>query len=374
MNQNKGKVASFFSLDVEILSEPNQEIRNHLREMVLGTPGKLQYRFHKVDDKLDYLTNCRFLILKKYGRVIGSVCMIRRTGLESESDYSFWYIRYMFIRAPLKPKTYHRKKKKRENPIPSNLIWNSVMKYLEQPEIMMDESMKLNRTLLYSYVQKENLRAVNFNNEVGLLPLKKIQTYFFSRIRPVKHESVRQIREEEKSMVREILRHFYKDYILFFEQNLFYKDQYYVCIKNGDIVAGVQANQETWAFLNKPGFSGFILIKVLPWIPLISRYWNPRDFRFNAVEGIFYKEGHEDALITLLESVCAIHRNHIIFYWADPESRISRIISKPEVKGFISRFLPSEEINLCTKFINWQQEEIEDFKRKPLYISCFDST
>jgi hypothetical protein len=75
-----------------------------------------------------------------------------------------------------------------------------------------------------------------------------------------------------------------------------------------------------------------------------------------------------------MESVCAIHRTNFIFYWLDPSSRINNIITKPGVQGFLSRFLPSEEIDICIKFINWKKEEINDFIRKPAYISCFDST
>lgn len=374
MSNSNQRIASFFSLDVEILSEPNQEIRNHLSEMILGTPGQLQYQFYEVDEKLAYLTNCKFLILKKNGRVIGSVCLFRRTSQDEKGKYSFWYIRYMFIRAPLKPKTYKHKKKKRENPIPSNLIWNSVMKYVEQPEIMTDSSERLNRSLLYSYVQKANLRAINFNNEAGLLPVKTLKTYFFSRIRPVKSDFVRQVRQDEKNTVVELLRNFYRNYILYFEQNLFYKGQYYVFVQNDEIIAGLQANPETWKFLNKPGIAGFILMKVLPLIPIISRFWKPHNFRFSAVEGVFYKDGHEDKVISLLESVCAIHKTHFLFYWIDPDSNIYKIINKPGVTGFLSRFFTSEDMDLCVRFNNWEKEEIENFTHKPVYISCFDST
>jgi len=374
MNKTNQKIASFFSLDVEIVSEPNQEIRNHLGEMILGTPGKLQYRFLDVNEKLSELKNCRFLILKKSGRMIGSVCLIRRESSVTSGDYSFWYIRYMFIRAPLKPKTYKDKRKKREHAFQLSYVWNSVLKYLEQPEIMVDASDRTKRSLLYSYVQKSNLRASSFNSGIGILPVKTFRTYFFSRIRPEKNTCVRQIREEEKDQVIKLLREFYKDHVLYFEQNLFYKEKYFVYVKDNEIVAGVQANPEAWEFLNKPGLIGFILIKVLPVVPVISKYWKPKNFKFTAVEGIFYRDGHEDKLIDLMESVCAINDTHFIFYWADIGSSIYKIITRPGVNGFLSRFLTSEEGDICAKFINWQKEEIDGFISRPAYISCFDST
>jgi hypothetical protein len=374
MNKTDKKIASFYSLDVEILSAPNQEIKDHLTRMVLGTPGQLQYRFLEVSEKLSFLTNCRFLILKKLGRVIGSVCLIRRESPYAPGDYSFWYIRYMFIRAPLKPKTYKGKKKSRENALQLNFVWNSVLKYVEQPEIMVDESIRVKRSLLYSYVQRTNPSAFNFNIQVNLLPVRTLRTYFFSRTKPEQNRFVRQIREEEKDQIIKYLREFYKDHIFYTEQNLFYKDQYYVYSKDNEIVAGLQANPEAWEFLYKPGLLGFILRKIVPVIPLISKYWKPGNFRFTAIEGVFYKDSHEDKLIDLLESVCAIHNNHFIFYWIDPESKIFRTITKPGVQGFMSRFFPSEEICLCAKFINWKKEEIDSFVSRPAYISCFDST
>jgi len=265
-------------------------------------------------------------------------------------------------------------KKKRENALQLNYIWSSVLKYLEQPEIMVNTSNQKKRSLLYSYVQKSNIRASSFNSGVGLLPIRTFRTYFFSRIRPVKNICVRQIREEEQQNVIKLLREFYKDYVFYFEQNLFYKGQYYVFVKDNEIIAGIQANPEAWEFLNKPGLTGFILLKVLPVVPVISKYWKPRNFRFTAVEGMFNKDGCEDALITLMESVCAIHHNHFMLYWSDTGNSIYKILTRARVKGFLSRFLPSEEGDICTRFINWKKEDADDFIRRRTYISCFDST
>jgi hypothetical protein len=374
MNTTDQRILSFYALDVEILSEPNQDIRNHLEEMVLGTPGKLQYRFFEVKDKLSWMKNGKFLILKKSGRIIGSVCLIRRESPVLSKGYPFWYIRYMFIRAPLKPKSYKQKREKRDPAIQLSYIWSSVLKYFEQPEILADSSDLTKQSLLYSYVQKSNLRAANINDAIGIVPVKKSRTYFFSRIRPVKNPCVRQVKEDEKSHVINLLRDFYRDYVLYYEQNLFYKDQYYIYVEDNEIVAGMQANKEAWKFLNQPGISGFILLKVLPLIPIISKYWKPRNFRFTAIEGLFYKDGHEKKLIDLMESVCAINNTHFIFYWTDPSSQIFDIITQQGVQGFMSRFFPSEDIDICAKFVNWKKEDIDDFTRRPAYISCFDST
>jgi hypothetical protein len=374
MNTSDQRIGSLYSLDVEILSEPNDEIRKHLSEMILGTPGKLQYRFKEIDMKLNWLKDCKFLILKKSGRVIGSVCLIRRESPDLIKGYPSWYIRYFYIRAPLKPKSYRLKKKPRDTTTQLNFIWNSVSKYFEQPERLLNIPDITTPCMLYSYVQKSNVRAININNSVGMIPVKKSKTYFFSRTRPVRNACVRQFQENEKENIINKLREFYKDYILYTEQNLFYNGHYYVYVKDNEIVAGMQANPEAWQFLNKPGISGFILMKVLPKIPIISKYWKPDNFRFTAIEGLFCKDGHEDKLTDLMESVCAIHQTNFIFYWADPSSRIYNIIAKLGVTGFMSRFLPSEEIDICTKFINWKNEEINDFTGRPAYISCFDST
>jgi hypothetical protein len=145
-------------------------------------------------------------------------------------------------------------------------------------------------------------------------------------------------------------------------------------VQDNEIVAGMQANPEAWQFMNKPGLSGFILLKVLPRLPIISKYWKPGNFRFTAIEGVFCKVGHEDKLIDLMESVCAIYGTYFIFYWVDPDSRIYNLICNQGKQGFLSRFLPSEEIDVCIKFINWKKEEIDDFIKKSAYISCFDST
>jgi hypothetical protein len=221
MNALDRKIGSFFSLDVEILSEPDKDVRNHLTEMILGTPGKLQYRFIEIDQKLSWLKDCKFLILKKSGRIIGSICLIRRQSPVLIDTNPLWYIRYFFIRAPLKPTSYKLKKKKRDTTVQLNFIWNSISKYFEQPESLIDISDQAKKSLLYSYVQKSNIRAVNINNSVGLIPVKHSRTYSFSRTRPVKNDCVRQFKETERDCIIQMLREFYKDYVFYSEQTWF---------------------------------------------------------------------------------------------------------------------------------------------------------
>lgn len=79
--------------------------------------------------------------------------------------------------------------------------------------------------------------------------------------------------------------------------------------KNGDIIAGVQANRVNWKVRGMPGFLGKYLLSLILWLPFIKRYFN-EDFTFTSLEAIFYKEGFEKELDKLFESVLAINQAH----------------------------------------------------------------
>lgn len=161
---------------------------------------------------------------------------------------------------------------------------------------------------------------------------------------------------------------------MYTEQYIFYENNYYLLKLNNEIVSAVQANPEKWEIKKKPGFKGKILFDIIPRIPGIKRIFDPQNFCFAAIEGIYYKEGYEEYLLPLLESVCALTKAHFALIWLDTDSPLINTIDKLGHHGLLSKLVKRIEVDIIAKFINFSEAEKESFRNNPAYLSCFDMT
>jgi hypothetical protein len=65
----------------------------------------------------------------------------------------------------------------------------------------------------------------------------------------------------------------------------------------------LQANPVRWKIKEMQGMSGGILLKVLPYIPIVKRLIKPEKYDFLAIEGLFVKHEYEEYLYDLLDGV-----------------------------------------------------------------------
>ena len=107
------EVLKYLKLSVKVEEEPGEEIRNHLKNTLLGTPGKLRYRHTSFDTKLPFLGRIYFLILRKSEKLLGSVAFSLRETIVQGKELDVWYIRYFSVHAPLRDSEYRRKRMKK---------------------------------------------------------------------------------------------------------------------------------------------------------------------------------------------------------------------------------------------------------------------
>lgn len=375
MKEKKREIAKYHSLQAKVEQEPGEDVIDHLRKTVIGTPGRLQYGLTGIEKKIRLLGESYFLVLRKLNRLLGTIGFVLRTTYSQEVSYRSWYIRYFSIRAPLRTKIH---KKENYNDKPSsgdNIIKDSIKDYFYEPDRLLGKIPDPNqKTFLYAYIERENVRSKIFSNQMDFKVIRSFTTIFFNRIHPEIHPGVHRIKEEEKTVMLELLRGFYRGFNMYTEQYLFYENSYYLLKVNNVIVAGVQANPETWEIIKKPGLKGKILFNIIPRIQGISRMFDPQNFRFLAIEGIYYKEGYENYLLPLFETICALTKIHFALIWLDTDSHVTRTIDKLGHRGLLSKFIKRVEANIIIKFINFSEEEKESFRKNPAYLSCFDVT
>jgi len=300
---------------------------------------------------------------------------VRRTTYSKENSYSSWYMRYFSIRAPLRTKIH--KKEDYDNKLSSgdNIIKDSIKDYFYEPNRLLGKmSGPSQKTFIYAYIERENIRSRIFSDQMDFQTVRSFTTILFSRVNPEIHPGVQRIKEEEKTDMLKLLRGFYRGFNMYTEQYLFYENNYFLLKLNNEIVSAVQANQEIWEIKKIPGFKGKILLDIMPRIPGVKKIFDPKNFRFAAIEGIYYKEGYEEYLLPLFESVCALTKTHFVLIWLDTDSPILKTIDKLGHHGLFSKFAKRVEVDIIIKFINFSEAEKASFRNNPAYMSCFDMT
>jgi hypothetical protein len=366
----------YLKLSVNIETEPEADVQDHIRKTVLGTPGRMRYQHTSFREKLPFLGRTFFLNLRKSGKLMGTIAFILRDTMQDNGGLRSWYIRYFSIRAPLRDTTFKRERARKEDrPQRDNLLKSTAETYFTNPD-QIAENMEFNdpRSIIYAYVEKENLRSWNFSESVGFETVGAIHSTLFSRFRPKQHAAVRPAQRDEKDLVLEQLRAFYHGYNMYTEANLFFNDNYLVWEENGRIVAGCQANPELWHIHHIPGLFSGIFLRVLSRIPFISRRIDPKYLNFIAFEGIWYTEEFSDRLLKLVESALAFHGFYLGVLWLDSSCRVHKQMQKLGRHGMVGRFFTALPGDIRVRFINWSEKDKEEYRSRPSYISCFDMT
>ena len=155
------EVLKYLKLSVNVEQEPGEEIREHIRNTLLGTPGKLRYRHTSLETKLPFLGRMYFLILRKSEKLLGSVAFSLREVKFPRGSLDVWYIRYFSIQAPLRDSTYKQKrlkrsekKKSKKKPHGDSLLKNFSQPYFDEPDRLLRGIDDANTpSIIYAYVE-----------------------------------------------------------------------------------------------------------------------------------------------------------------------------------------------------------------------------
>lgn len=366
-------ISSYHSLRVVIEKNPGTELTDHLKKTVLGTPGGLRYKHTNQVKKLNNIGEAYFLLLFKMNRMLGSVGLCLRNTYNGELVEKSWYIRYFSIHAPLRGKKGHSKLKKIKKVSGIGILKNAVMPYFNNPDILQNPGNEMSKSIIFSYIDKENPRSADFSRQMGLESVRTLSTFIFTRFKPGQFAHVKRINEIQKSQVLKEIKKFYSGYTMFHEQYIFFENNYYVAVENGEIVAGLQANPEEWEIVEMKGLGG-MFIKIIPYIPFIKKYLNPQKFKFLGIEAIWYKPGKAHYIDNIIESVLSKSKLYIALSWQDSMSELQAELVKEVRPGFLSKFFKAGHGEIQIKFISFTEKEKQEYFNKPAYLSAFDMT
>ena len=344
---------------LKIYNNYTDQVKLLLENNPIGTPGvSMVYQHIRVEEKLKHIKKAFYVNLERNGNLIGTCCFCER----HEEDQINYYIRYFAFQ-----QSNRVKRNKGVNKLRSGVISSDIEKVLEGSEF---QNTGKKSTIFYAYLDPSNERSRVICESFGFKPVRLFQSILISRFSPNKKLDISKVSNEEKNDLLSKLHIFYKDYNFFNYENIFFEGNYYVYKIDGEIVAGIQATEEKWYIHELPGISGSLMLRVLSRLPLLNRLIK-KDFSFLALEALFIKDGYEDKVEPMIESIMNLTRHHVALTIVDQESDLFRLYSSVS-KGFISKINTTKSNNVIAK-INGKLD-LNNYKNSPSYISTLDLT
>ena len=229
------------------------------------------------------------------------------------------------------------------------------------------------KTIFFACVEKDNKSSYNVCESAGYIPIGTIKTLGFSRFFPEFNKNITQVTSKnEKEEIVKLLQELYNQHASVQCTSLFLADNYFVIRENNQIVAGCQYHRAHWVINNMKGISGKIIMNIIPLIPVINKLFNPKRFEFLAFEGIYLKDGYEDKLYSLFESLLAREKLKSSMFWMGKNCPIRERIMKIGKLGMIHSFIKDSDVEVMASFKNMNENEISNVKSQPVFASAFD--
>ena len=230
------------------------------------------------------------------------------------------------------------------------------------------------QAVYFALVERGNKASFKSVQRAGYEHTATIKTIGFSRIFPKRSSRIHLCQSsKERSYVLQKLHSFYRQHSLVQFNPIFLHNQYFVLKdQEGKIIAGCQYHRCHWRVNKMPGTTGKLLVKTLPYLPLLRRLFNPRSFRFLAFEAIFVEKGAETALEELFEGILQLEKLNTAMYWLDARDPLYQAWTTGFSLGLIHPFIKSNDVYMMQSFQNFSEEEAKAFKNRPFYASAFD--
>ena len=332
-------------------SPPNSVIPL-LSNTIIGTEGSL-YQLLDTKEKVHLLHKPHFLYLERNEKAIGNVTICERPITLIEKAQDSLYIRYFAF-----DKVFQGGSKKGN----SKSAFHLYLKALFESSNLNPLNPENKKSIYWAFIDPQNARSLNMNKKLGFETIGQFRTTAFSRVNPKKSNRVSRVNEDDKAEIKLLIKDFYAGFNFISDVHLFDNDNFFVLKKDGQIVAGIQANPVHWKIKSLPGTKGKFLMKAAPFIPRIHKLINPKNHKFLATEGLFWKAGYEGIVEELLSAVLEVNSHNSLLIWTDVNNQM---IPKLEVKwGFIQKSKKDNLINIVAKFNGFEQTEIDQIKRK----------
>jgi hypothetical protein len=362
-------------LEVRVSDEANDRILDILNHAVQGSEGGLRFSLRNVAGRIkSYNDTIRFISLYKKNKITGTVGACFRLSGQGRLRFPTTYIRYLAFQSVYQAPAGKKKKEKAviRAEAGDDSFKKKTLDILSRPHLLsLPRVFEQDKHIMYAFVESMNERSKNLVHQAGYEYIRSFLTVAFSRFSPKKDERVYKLAAEEKNNMESLLSDFYKNHS-FFSIDYSFTGNYYVLKENNEIIAGVNTIPSLYKIYDMPGIWGWVIMKILPRAPYFKRLFSPTEFRYLVFDSIYCKEGKENLLGTLFESVCQIEGYHTGLTWLDDRSYLYDKLRTEVKMGALNRMLNAKPGLVYARFLYFSENEKEAFYNAPAYVSGFD--
>jgi hypothetical protein len=205
--------------------------------------------------------------------------------------------------------------------------------------LMMEEVNKYlfetySNALIYAYVEKKNPVARRVAQKTGFRSFADFKVASAVHFVPTPNKYCGLLSPSSKSAMIRLLDELYKNRILNDVKYTFDESCYFVYEDNNVIKAGIQVKKMRWSVLNMDGMRGYVLLKLYPKIPLLSKYFDPSEFSYLCVGNIYFTESQ--SFNVLLDAVMHHYNINTCIAYGLSDSPIDSQILKCMSQGLLS--------------------------------------
>jgi hypothetical protein len=368
-SKNKAILFERGSFEVGVLKEPTPQILTLLTEMTVGSKGA-QYLLKNIRERMPQMLGKYIMYMTQNGKTISTYTADLRTTKEDFGDVNAYYIRYFAFADTVQAANEQHENKTKPDGIFKSLVKRFLSKSPATFGIDHGENAEL-PSFYYAFFDAENFRSTDLSRLMGLHPVGEFDTFSFTRLHPKKNAKVEKLEPIHYHAMKERVASFYSNFSVYNDHFMYVNDGYYVWKENGEVVAGLQANKCNWEIKKMGGLNGFFMLNILPYLPFVSNYFNPKKFDFITYDFIYAKPGHEDKLEFIMESMMAEFEVTFSLIWQDVKSPLHQIFSKMDL-GFLSNFsnVPTGKIMMTTNRMT--EGQLNDITKKPIFTCAMD--
>ncbi|MEJ2671732.1 MAG: GNAT family N-acetyltransferase [Deltaproteobacteria bacterium] len=321
-----------------------------LQRIVWGSGG-VRYTMHNVADTLNRLKNPHFFTLMEEGKLVAVTTLNHKTLCLSGKTYPAFYSYGIAV-----------------DPSKRGLGFGTL---LAEQGLQYGLSQLGKKGLFYGYIEASNTASLKTITKVGRKSIGQCHALFISRLQPVDHPQLQNLNPTMKDQLVNLLGKQYANHALTdFDQSV-QVDDYYIMKQGDEICAGLQCQRHQLTTKLMPGASGLVLVKVLPVIPVLRRLFPDRNLSFLTFGNIYFKNGMEVQIFSLMEALLARNRMNFAMIYMDKRSPVFQRLAKVGKFGILHPLI-DVPVHVMGFFKGFSDTGIADVYRQPLYISMND--
>ena len=375
--EKRRTLLTYHSLTIEVETSPGEELMEHMHQTVMGQPGGMQYHHTDLEQKMKSGDENYFMYLRKSGKMLGSAGFCSKPTETAGIEHDSWLIRYFSIKAPIRGLPRKRKSKedlKDENKR-TTVLGRFIQPVFADPAQLREGETRADQpAIVFAIVDQTNLRSMNFSAQMGLETVGSMAAFTFSRLRPRRSNRIETVEENQRADILKQIREFYKEYTLFYSDNIFNNDDYFVIKEGGRMVAGVQVYPVTWKVVDFGNKLTNRAASLLGKIPSLSKRINKDEISFLAFDAIYREPGYEKLLYELMDGVLERKKHFLAMMMMDLESDLYALFKENKKLGILHKIKGNSYADIRVRFIHMPDEVKQQFYDRPTYIPTYDNS